>query len=400
MSSQRPLRIAFIVTGDGGAARPATTISRRDSPDTTWPSGGQGSPLVPRRETRDGVEYVLAPSAPGNRLIDPAINPGNLFWRLVQKIERADVYHLFQPNENSALLWLALQKLRANEGALFAWDWDDLWCGGLLTPETVPNMPRWRYRLIDRFEHTLPRRAELVTTCSDYLARLGPQPRHGGCGDPQRLGPAMPPDRASLRARLGLRSEAFYLGFIGWTPTEVTWCLDALARLDGNVRLASCGYDIRQNLGAYPGLTDRVDYLGKLPPDDARQLMNAIDVGLLPLADSHFNRSRLPIKFADYLAAGVPAICGDVGEVGALGRRIRGAILARRRRQVGSWLRAAVREIQQNPTGIFPTRGAEEPTLAASGRSEAPIGRVKHLNQRTARIDVFSGVTARATRSW
>ena len=372
MTSRRPFSIAFIVTGDGGTgtyfryhnfARGLVALGHRvvvygQTDQQRWST---------RRETRDGVEYSLAPSAPGNRWIDSHLNPGNLFWRFIHKIERADIYHLFQPHENSALPWLALQKLRAKEGALFAWDWDDLWCGGLLTPDTAAHMPKWRYRLIDRFEHTLPRRAELVTTCSAYLARLA---RDRGATDTAVIhngywAANAPADRAALRAGFGLKLDAFYLGFIGWTPTEITWCLEVLAQLPANVRLASCGHDIRRNLKGYPELADRIDYLGKVSADEARRLMNAIDVGLLPLADSPFNQSRLPIKFADYLAAGVPAVCGDVGEVGALGRRIRGAILCPPTKEgwVGGCV-AAVREIQQDPARYLPDAVALESHLS------------------------------------
>ncbi|MGB8167734.1 MAG: glycosyltransferase, partial [Chthoniobacteraceae bacterium] len=228
---------------------------------------------------------------------------------------------------------------------------------GLITPTSVPNRPRWGYRLMEHFEHTLPHRATLVTTCSGYLADLARN--HGA---PQTAvihngywpGPA-PADRATLRTEFNLKSDAFYLGFIGWTPSEVVWCLDALKQLGDNVRLASCGYDIRQNLGAYPGLRDRIDYLGKLSPDQARRLMHAINAGLLPLAHTPFNESRLPIKFADYLAAGVPAICGDVGEVGSLGRQIHGAILYPPERE--AWVAGcvnAVNEIQRDPATHLP----------------------------------------------
>ncbi len=366
MSSASSLRIAFIVTGDGGSgtyfryhnfAKGLVLLGHR----VVVYGQCASARFSTRREVRDGVDYVLAPSAPGNRWIDHSINPGNLFWRAIQNIERADIYHLFQPHGNSTLPWLALQKFRARKGALFAWDWDDLWCGGLLPTEPASGLPKWRYRLLDRLEQTLPRRADLVTTCSGYLARLAVRP---GAPEPVVIHNgywpgAAPGDRATLRAGLGLQPEAFYLGFIGWTPTEVSWCLDALAQLDDRVRLASCGYDIRQNLGAYPRLADRLDYLGKLPAEDARRVMYAINVGLLPLADSAFNQSRLPIKFADYLAAGVPAICGDVGEVGALGRQIRGAVLCPPEEK--GWVAgcvAAVRAIQRDPAIHLPDKNS------------------------------------------
>ena len=124
MKSVHSLRIAFIVTGDGESGTYfryhnfAKGLVRLGHEVVVYGQRG-GERWGTRREARDGVEYVLAPSAPGNSWIDYSINPGNLFWRLVQRIGRADVYHLFQPHENSALSWLALQKFRSREGALF-----------------------------------------------------------------------------------------------------------------------------------------------------------------------------------------------------------------------------------------------------------------------------------------
>lgn len=364
MISKHPLRVAFIVTGDGESGtyfryhNLAKGLVRLGHEVVVYGQCGSGR-WATRHEARDGVKYVLAPSAPGNRWIDYSINPGNLFWRMIQRIAQADVYHLFQPHGNSAFPWLALQKFRSREGALFVWDWDDLWCGGLIPTEPRRVTARWHYRLLNRLEHSLPRRAALVTTCSAYLARIAESRGashtalvHNGYwpGD-------APGDRTTLRKEFGLREDAFYLGFIGWTPTEISWCLEALLRLGANVRLASCGYDIRRDLEAYPGLADRIDYLGKVTSEQARRLMHAIDVGLLPLARTPFNESRLPIKFADYLAAGVPAICGDVGEVGVLGRRIRGAILCPPEKE--KWVAAcvaAVREMQRDPAAHLPDR--------------------------------------------
>ncbi len=372
MSSTKSLRIAYLVTGDG---RSGTYFRYHNFAKGLVRSGhrvvvyGQSASerWSARREERDGVEYVLAPSMRGNGWIDFAINPGNLCWRAAQKIERADVYHLFQPFENSALPWLALRKLRSTEKALFAWDWDDLWCGGLMGEEPAHGRRKWRYRLLNHFEHSLPDRAALVTTCSGYLARLA-QNRGAAKAEVIHNGywtERPTAERASLRESFGLKADAFYLGFIGWTPSEVTWCLEVLSQLDSNVRLASCGYDLRKNLAAYPDLASRVDYLGEITSERARQLMSAIDVGLLPLAQTPFNESRLPIKFAEYLAAGIPAICGDVGEVGSLGRMIPGAILFPPEKE--PWIAgcvSAIRKIQQDPATHRPNVTALEKHLS------------------------------------
>lgn len=278
-------------------------------------------------ETRDGVYYRLARRWRGDRWLDPAHHPLSFATRWSEPLPPVDVCHLFQPFENSALLWLR-ERRRARPGTLMAWDWDDLFHGGLMR-HGGPLRERVRSHCFHFFEARLPARAGLVTTCSHYLAELAHQrgaPRtaviHNG------LHPTLPPPpRTEVRARHGLPLDAFLLGFVGWTPTEVDWCLEALGQLDDRVHLVCCGFDVRSIVAQYPALLPRVHHTGVLPPDTARELMTALDAGLLPLAATAFNESRLPIKFADYLGAGLPVFCSEVGECGRLGQQLAGVQL-------------------------------------------------------------------------
>jgi len=289
----------------------------------------QADPGVPAAVAlRDGVEYLLPARWRGDSWIDPAQHPLSLLGRWRQALPRADVCHLFQPFENAGALWLRERRRGRGQPTLYAWDWDDLFHGGLCHPGRA-----WRIRLRGRalgwFERRLPRGTRLVTTCSTYLADLA---RARGALDTEviRNGivpPPAPPPRDELRARHGLPQDRFLLGFVGWTPTEADWCLEALQALDERVRLVCCGVPMDSFLERHPGLRQRVHYLGILPPETARELMTGLDVGLLPLAQSAFNESRLPIKFADYLAAGLPVFCSDVGECGHLARELSGVTL-------------------------------------------------------------------------
>ncbi len=318
-------------------------------------------------EWRDGVRYEVLPGFPGNSYFDFAVNPGNILRRALHRIAPADIHHLFQPLANSAVPWLRLLRRRSGIRPLFVWDWDDLWCGGLIAQPPVSRWRRWQYQLLSRCEHDLARRADVVTTCSAYLADLAHR-RGARCAEVVHNG--FWPEASfhtcqEVRHHFGLRSENFYIGFIGWTPAEVDWSLEALGRLDGRVRLVSCGYDIRKNLGAFPDLACRVDYLGMLPASEAKKLMRALDAGLLPLANSPLNQSRLPIKFADYLSAGCPAICGRVGEVGTLGASLKGAILLPPEKR--DWVYGcveAVRQIQRDPASHLPDQHQLEALLA------------------------------------
>src|SRR5690625_2156249 len=56
-------------------------------------------------EIRDGVPYLLSPTVPGNRFLIAPVNPANAARRFFEKIETADVYHLFQPFPSAAFIW-------------------------------------------------------------------------------------------------------------------------------------------------------------------------------------------------------------------------------------------------------------------------------------------------------
>jgi teichuronic acid biosynthesis glycosyltransferase TuaH len=51
-----------------------------------------------------------------------------------------------------------------------------------------------------------------------------------------------------------------------------------------------------------------VAYVGRRPFDQLRSYLNVIDVGLVPYADTPFNRRSFPIKPLEYLAAGLPVV--------------------------------------------------------------------------------------------
>lgn len=324
------------------------------------------------RELREGVQYILPASCPGNGWIDFPLNPGNITRRAFSTVPTADVYHLFQPFENAALEWQWLRFRRATERALFAWDWDDLWFGGFIElDKRGANFPRWRETLLGMMERWLPKKAELVTTCSAYLGALA---RERGAHDTATIHNGFWPgishsasensssERLTARTKFGLRPKAFYLGFIGWTPVAVDWCFDVLRHFPSKpglpeVRLVCGGYDVSKMLPGNTDIADRVDYLGSLAPADARELMAALDLGLLPLTATPFNESRLPIKFAEYLAAGIPQVCGDIGEVSALGRKLDGVVLAPPEQTL--WVDQCadvVKRLLKDPTALRPSR--------------------------------------------
>lgn len=327
------LKISFIASEDG---KPGTylryhnlaiALVQRGHEVTVYSQSSQNR-FFTTREQRDGVNYIIGASVPGNRWVDFGMNPGNMLGRLFQTYKQSDVYHLFQPFPNAALPWLLCQKTKS---AVFAYDWDDLWMNegsGLLQPKSFRE--RWTAMWLSLMEKYLPSQCHLLTAISHYLADLGAKRGVKECEVIYNgIWSYEPCNKIDARQQLHLQKNAIYVGFMGWTAAEIDWCFQALhksAATFPQLRLVFSGFNPHKSLKRFPELSQRVEYLGDLPLEKRRILNAALDLALLPLADNDFNRSRLPIKFTDYLAGGTPVLCSDVGEVGRLAPKISGAI--------------------------------------------------------------------------
>lgn len=394
----RSLNIAFFVSADGRSGtyfryhNLAIALARRGH-EVTVHSQSIDNRRGTSEEKREGVHYVLAPSVPLNRFFPFAMNPGNILRRFFTGFQRRallarhEVFHLFQPFENSAYQWLWERRSRARsarQDVLFAWDWDDFWCGGLPQQKGRGRFQdHMHYWLMEQMEHRLPRLADVVTTCSVFLADLA---RARGARRVEVIHNGYWPDpatpvcasKAVSRRDFSMDPNAFYLGFTGFTAAEFDWCLDVIAAFadDPGVRLACCGAELRRQIDARsPAIAAKVDHLGYMPAPDVRRLLGALDVGLLPLEDHSFNQSRQPIKFAEYLGVGLPILCSDTGEVGRLGRKLDGVVLLPAERQ--GWVEGCcrtIRDLRAHRTLPHPNPSQLEDQLswsAAAARLEA-----------------------------
>ena len=59
-----------------------------------------------------------------------------------------------------------------------------------------------------------------------------------------------------------------------------------------------------------------IKIVGKLDRNKLRLYLNASNVALIPLSDTLTNNARLPMKFGDCFAAGIPIISNKVGDIG------------------------------------------------------------------------------------
>lgn len=271
-----------------------------------------------RTEVRDGVPYRITPEWRGARVFG-GCHPGTTLARALARYPAADVAHLFQPFPSGTAGW----RVASRGAAVRCFDWDDLWVGGFL--EGSPATPRalWTRITVGTLERHLPGAADHVTTCSAFLAsRARERGARGTTVIPNGFWSQSRPARREARAELGLDAAAPTFGLMGYAR-EGEWCVAGLAAAltrHPRLRLALCGPPLGALAALGPELRDRITHLGALPPTAMPAFVAAIDMGLLPLADTPYNQSRFPIKFAEYLGGGTPVLLSEVGECAQVAR--------------------------------------------------------------------------------
>ena len=153
--------------------------------------------------------------------------------------------------------------------------------------------------------------------------RFAPGHRRQTAGD--SAGAVLSPD---TRARLGLATDAFVVGFAGslkpWHGTDVL--LDAFAGMKDHVpgaRLLIVGEgpqaDALHAHAARLGISRDVIFTGKVAHDEMPELLAAMDVAVAPyleVPDFYFS----PLKLYEYMASGLAVVASDAGDIAALVR--------------------------------------------------------------------------------
>ncbi len=147
------------------------------------------------------------------------------------------------------------------------------------------------------------------------------------CVDSSRFATASQ-SRDAVRQELGLQDKfvVVYSGALEWyqRPDLSLQIYRAFARLQPNVHLLALtpNASTMRDLCATYGLGDEDATVMALPPNEVARYLSAGDIGLLPRAPSFVNRVASPVKFAEYLACGLPvAITDCVGDYSDLVRR-------------------------------------------------------------------------------
>lgn len=271
-----------------------------------------------RTENRDGVEYRITPSLISSRIFGNPSDPLTALYRCFTKVDKGyDVYHLFQPFLQAYLPWQWLKYFRKG---FFIYDWDDLWTGGIFQkPQSIRD--RYTMWLVKCLEKKLPQSARATTVCSRYLHGLLPKSNNGNIFY-NGFWPELNTDTDACENIFIKEVDLFYLGYIGKTAAELDWIVDAARIIQykhKQVHFLIVGPARSQiessGLLELPNMT----YLEQVSPEEAKSIARKLDVGLLPLENNAFNKSRFPIKFFDYLIVGTPVYYSGVGELKFIG---------------------------------------------------------------------------------
>ena len=275
-----------------------------------------GDKAMSRIEMIDGIEYNFIKGARGKQYFGTVNNPFTALKRLFTNYKKCDVLHVFQPFLAVYLPWkFKLKKL----SKVTIFDWDDLWVGGMFSGKNVNFLAKWDYQIVGYLENKIPSLNLPMTTCSNLLKNLATERGNNECTIFHNgFWPYQISEKQKARIKMKLQSNCIYVGFMGRTTHELLWCFEALElclQQNLSVRFALCGPNKEELINMPAMAMEHTDYLGNLTPLETRDFAAALDLGLLPLEDNTFNKSRFPIKLSEYMAAGIPVLCSEVGEM-------------------------------------------------------------------------------------
>ena len=288
----------------------------------TLVTGSPNRRILARSSSEDGVLITETPNLLTNMY---ALGSGygaiGIPYRVVYSLrQRFDLIHAFDHKPN--VLLPAVLRSKMKETPLVA-DWSDWW--GQTTDGTGLQERKAKpvVRLETFMEEYIHTEADWVTTISTGLRQravsLGIPPDRISCipsGAPDDL--IMPLDKTHCRAELQISPGTFLLGYVGIGIEDLEMMADALLllrRLRKNLKLGIVGPVETVTQLNEPALREGITWFGRIPFHRLSLYLGACDAFVLPMRDSTVNRNRWPNKFGDYIAAGRPVLCSNVGDV-------------------------------------------------------------------------------------
>jgi hypothetical protein len=203
--------------------------------------------------------------------------------------------------------------------------------------------PRLSPELNSAWARVAAQYADLVTVTTPALAR-----RYGGHGRVVTLPNYVPESHLDAKpleewARPWLKlgyagSAAAHPGDLEVTGDAVRRLLDSEALTDRFGFLAVGGEGILRNLGLRAD--PRVEVMSAVHIEEYPSALASLDVGIIPLRDSVFNRAKSWLKGIEYAAAGVPFVASPTQQYKALADLGVGSVVGTTTRAAGAWTRA------------------------------------------------------------
>jgi len=190
---------------------------------------------------------------------------------------------------------------------------------------------KWQKRVVEWFENTMPKKAQVVTSNTYYtLGRLEqsgvPKEKLVYIPNGIDIDRFKPPDIervAALRASLGLSGKKviLYIGSMSLINHPVDILLHAFRLVHEEMPetillLVGAGEDLNtlKDLAKKIGVEKDVIFVGRVPPGQVPLYYALSDVSVDPVNDDEAARGRCPLKLFESWACGVPFITGDVGD--------------------------------------------------------------------------------------
>ena len=255
-------------------------------------------------------------------------------WRLARAAAdlvdewRPDLVHVFKPKAVSGLAQTLISRWRDRPAIVLDlddWEGRDGWSQNedyaRALVEVFEIQERLGLRRCDAFTAASRLLAERAGEVASDRPRLhipnGFDPAAYENWSPNRVGGA-------FRRSLGIGSDAqlilIYTRFFDYGLEEWAYVIREIASKSPAARFLVLGagkFGQERDLAAdmrISGLADRMSFLGWLPFADIPSALAAVDLALMPLADTVANRAKCSPRFIDLMFAGVPVVTTPVGE--------------------------------------------------------------------------------------
>lgn len=158
---------------------------------------------------------------------------------------------------------------------------------------------------------------DLVTVTTDALARR--YARHGRVEVIPNRVPEAVLSMPSIRGEYDAEPVIGWSGTVATHPGDLQTIRSVMEELQPRVRIIGDGAGVVEAWGLD---AERVEVMGPRPLQEYHQALTAVDLAVVPLSDSPFNRAKSSLKALEFSAMGVPVVAADTPANRALAREV------------------------------------------------------------------------------